>query len=192
MSTATQRGFLALVSSVALAAVLGDTLTALNTSPAVNIRRIASLNQAVWAGDFNGDGIIDLVGSEADVPGVYPDTAVRIALGNGDGTFRSAVNTPFAGRVLGVGDLNHDAKLDVVVAWGYLVYALAGNGDGTLNAQHAIDGSGFDALGFAIVADFDGDANLDVAVESFEETHAPELRVSVGVGTSGSSPPYGS
>lgn len=185
MSNTTRRAFLALASSALLTAGLGETVTALNTSPAVNIRRIGSLYQAVWPGDFNGDGVIDLVGSNGPtIEWPYgPGTgAVRIALGNGDGTFKAAINSPFAGRVLGVGDLNKDARLDVVVAADYRVHVLAGNGDGTLSAQHPIEGSFFDAIGFALVADFDGDRNLDVALDYAEETYSPELRLFAGRG----------
>jgi hypothetical protein len=77
------------------AALLFVTLNSLalvaQTSPAptVNIRRIDALNQAVSPGDFNGDGITDLVASAPrDAEGA--PTRIVVALGRGDGSFAPA------------------------------------------------------------------------------------------------------
>ena len=62
-----------------------------------------------FVGDFNGDGILDLVG----LAGIF--------LGNGDGTFQNAIGfsavSPHPDTqypILGIGDFNGDGKLDVV------------------------------------------------------------------------------
>jgi hypothetical protein len=71
---------------------------------------------SLFVGDFNGDGILDVVGLSST-------GNVDIFLGNGDGTFQSALEfaagTP-GGQpqlpILGIGDFNGDGKLDVVTS----------------------------------------------------------------------------
>jgi uncharacterized protein (TIGR03437 family) len=78
----------------------------------------------ILAGDFNGDGKLDLV-STGD-KGQYID----VLLGNGDGTFGTAVqtfNSVTSYSFSAVGDFNKDGKLDLVAGEA----VLAGNGDGT-------------------------------------------------------------
>jgi hypothetical protein len=64
---------------------------------------------AVTSGDFNGDGIIDLV--IADSSG----NTSGILLGNGDGTFRQGFAIP-AGAPLAVADFNGDGRADILTA----------------------------------------------------------------------------
>ncbi|HVK10134.1 MAG TPA: hypothetical protein VM597_15305, partial [Gemmataceae bacterium] len=64
-------------------------------SPAVNY--VAGIYpQEVVTADFNGDGILDLAAAYAGSDIVIPDPgsgAVGVRLGNGDGTFGSAINS---------------------------------------------------------------------------------------------------
>jgi len=118
----------------------------------------------VNSGDFNGDGIPDLVAASYSV--------ISVLLGNGDGTFQSPVNTPppFAVESIGLGDFNHDGKLDLVEAGtfgsGGNLGILLGNGNGTFRdgASYAV-GQSPESIA---VADFSGDHKLDLAVANSE------------------------
>src|SRR5205809_3912881 len=90
----------------------------------------AAVRESLAAGDFNGDGKLDLVVANAGT------NDVSVLLGNGDGTFRPALTFPAGNRLefIVVGDFNGDGKLDVAAA-SYntnTVEVLLGNGDGTL------------------------------------------------------------
>src|SRR5438093_142198 len=81
------------------------------TSPTVTVRRNTNLTQSVWPGDFNGDGIKDIiVGSGTDAIQIYP--------GRADGTYPEIVALSgglfIHGAVLG--DFNGDGKQDLAVA----------------------------------------------------------------------------
>jgi hypothetical protein len=84
---------------------------------------------SVAVGDFNGDGVPDLVVANR----AYNN--VSVLLGNGDGTFRAAASYAVgSGPVsVAVGDFNGDGKLDLAVAneGSGDVSVLLGNGDGT-------------------------------------------------------------
>jgi hypothetical protein len=112
----------------------------------------------VAVADFNGDGNSDLVAN-----GTLGD--IQILLGNGNGTFGSAVsyNADEASiwlTSLAVGDFNTDGKADVAV--GALI--LLGNGDGTLAEVLRSQASGTNVFAYPAVADFDGDRRPDLAL----------------------------
>jgi hypothetical protein len=119
-------------------------------------------------GDFNHDGIADVVALDNNRDGVVA------MLGNGDGTFKapqfSAGGSPQGAIRLVTGDLNHDGRDDVVVGdyGGFDVSVLLSNGDGTFQAPRnvgLVDG----ALAIAI-GDLDGDGIPDlVATEYYED-----------------------
>lgn len=89
---------------------------------------------AVAVGDFNGDGIPDLVVANRGT------NNMSVLLGNGDGTFQAPINTAVGTQpsALAVGDFNVDGKLDVAVAntSDGTVSILLGNGDGTFTTAH--------------------------------------------------------
>jgi hypothetical protein len=112
---------------------------------------------AIAQGDFNGDGVMDFVVSNAG------SNTISVFLSNPNGTYAAktdyAVSTP---GPIAVGDFNLDGKLDLVVATGTNLEVLLGNGDGTFQAPAP---QGIAASGLA-AGDFDQDGKLDLFIAS--------------------------
>jgi len=121
---------------------------------------------SVAVGDFDGDGVADLV----VVNSLYEN--VSVFLGNGDGSFQAPRNfaaglTPSS---VAVGDLNGDGILDLAVANYSIprgtVSVLLGNGDGTFQARHTFIAGRYSnsvALG-----DFNQDGVPDLVVANID------------------------
>jgi len=117
--------------------------------------------------DFNNDGILDLaIANEGEVTAQSDTSSVSILLGNGDGTFKPALEyaAGIAPQRLAVGDYNGDGVLDLVVtnSDSSSISLYLGNGDGTFqpNVMYAATGQPY---GIAS-ADFNHDGQLDVAI----------------------------
>jgi hypothetical protein len=125
---------------------------------------VTTFEQFVTVGDFNGDGIPDLVALSLN----NPCKCISVLLGNGDGTFQNAVITQptFDVETIGLGDFNRDGKLDLATAGNFSVNILLGNGDGTF--QYGASYPGEESPSAIAVADFSDNHKLDLAVANSE------------------------
>jgi hypothetical protein len=132
---------------------------------------------SIAAGDFNGDGKLDLaVGN----PGLM---VVPVLLGNGDGTFQAPVNYGsgtgnFVSSFLIARDFNGDGNLDLATCGGGKVSILLGNGNGTFQSHVDYTVGGPDA-GWLTADDFNGDGKLDLAVANGFSGGPPVPTVSI-------------
>ncbi|NJD06217.1 MAG: VCBS repeat-containing protein [Methylococcaceae bacterium] len=121
------------------------------------------------AGDFNGDGRLDVATTDAGDPEGTPAVpgTISVLLGKGDGSFQDKVDYPVgdihAPRAIVAADFNRDGKLDLAGAnyWPDTVSLLLGKGDGTFSAPTDF-GVGRRPYDLA-VADLNGDGNPDLA-----------------------------
>ncbi|MGC2329378.1 MAG: VCBS repeat-containing protein [Candidatus Sulfotelmatobacter sp.] len=122
---------------------------------------------SVAAGDFNGDGIPDVVVGEAQDNG---STGVVVYLSKGDGTFYPGVSYGNSSqmRFVAVADFNGDGKLDIAAtdAQAGLVQIFLGNGDGTFNlaAAYPTDSGENPNPQNVVTGDFNHDGNIDLAI----------------------------
>jgi FG-GAP-like repeat/Abnormal spindle-like microcephaly-assoc'd, ASPM-SPD-2-Hydin len=159
-------------------AVITNSSTTLTTSVSILLTKsdgsvgasvdypVSSLGESLIVGDFNGDGKLDLA--------VTSGLTVSVLLGNGDGTFKTPLNSAALNtnpQGMAAKDLNGDGKLDLVIAdsTAEVVSVLLGNGDGTFKAR--VDYPLGDTATAVDIADFNRDGKPDIAVVSgFSQT----------------------
>jgi FG-GAP-like repeat len=137
---------------------------------------------SVAVADVNGDGKPDLiVANSCSESTCTADGSVAVLLGNGDGTFKTAVSYDSGGRTaisVAVADVNGDGKPDLLVLNEFCssstcssinevtvgaMGVLLNNGDGTFQTAVAYDSGGVIASSIA-VGDVNGDGKPDVVV----------------------------
>ena len=125
----------------------------------------------IAVGDFNRDGKLDMVITHLGRLG-FLEGGVKIALGNGDGTFQAAqiVKANAGPDALAMADFNSDGKLDLAVSlevrsFDWDVEILPGNGDGTFGAAQPA-GLSDDLISGVTVADVDLDGKPDLALSA--------------------------
>lgn len=142
--------------------------------------------QDLAAGDFNGDGKLDLAVSIND-----PAISLSLLTGNGDGSFNSPLNVENTSKLdspaVVATDLDNDGRLDVVLAHsiscftapcfaGKTITVLLGFGDGTFQRPWDIEvGTGMSRIA---VGDFNRDGLRDLGIAGDRS----QLFILLGVG----------
>ncbi len=151
--------------------------------PAQSYKSGGGQADSVFLTDLNGDGKLDIVvanwcktGEDCQEPPFGTATGnVGVLLGNGDGTFQSAVNYDSGGTIavsVIAADVNRDGKADLIVGHRCVnndtcgdgaIGILSGNGDGTFQPAVAFNWGG-ERPNSMLVTDVNNDGKLDLLV----------------------------
>jgi hypothetical protein len=131
------------------------------------------------AGDFDGDGKLDLIGTILTSP-TNGQFELSLFHGNGDGTFTpSSTSYPLTGYLAQTlaADLNADGKLDLILLQfqspstgpdTFTLIAMLGNGNGTFQPQ--VDYSIGTSINNIVLGDFRANGKLDLALSNNSNT----------------------
>ena len=114
------------------------------------------------AGDFNGDGTLDLA--------IGTKLGISVLLGQGKGAFPRHIDyaTPNTAASGVTSDFNDDGIPDIAVTNGNQVSVFLGKGDGTFQPEtdFAISQPGVNSAIFVVPADFNADGEMDLAIST--------------------------
>jgi FG-GAP-like repeat/Abnormal spindle-like microcephaly-assoc'd, ASPM-SPD-2-Hydin/FG-GAP repeat len=128
-------------------------------------------SNSLYVADFNGDGKLDLAA-------LTPYNGVFIFLGNGDGTFQTAVGystvdpnhtNDYTAYGMAVGDLNGDGKMDIAVTETSGMAVLLNNGNGTFGTATYYDSgiAPFESQKGIAIGDVNNDKRNDIVITDY-------------------------
>ncbi len=159
-----------LVDNASIRDLAGNPLTQQNAQAALEPQQTFATGThptSLAVGDFNGDGIPDLVVGNTELPTAGSGIlgTVSVLLGNGNGTFQTqqTLATGSSPRSVVVGDVNGDGIPDIIVGdfASNTVSVLLGNGNGTFQAQRTFATVGVSPRSLAL-GDVNGDGKPDI------------------------------
>jgi FG-GAP-like repeat len=152
------------------------------TDPAEDL----STSALIASADVNNDGKIDIVENLFDNP--FSPGGIITFLGNGDGTFQTALlsNSDCQDGAVMIGDFNNDGNPDVAALdlVNGNVCIMLGEGNGSFRPGTPVYLGNYVSLPTSpVVADFNGDGNLDIAVAQGQASSYVSVLLGNGDGT---------
>jgi FG-GAP-like repeat/Abnormal spindle-like microcephaly-assoc'd, ASPM-SPD-2-Hydin len=122
----------------------------------------------ILTADLNGDGKLDLVTLQSQQNASNVTYEFTVMLGNGDGTFQTAVAYPIPVSVSGttisgilLEDFGSNGKLDLACPSNTSTAIVPGNGDGTFDLSNIVTVPGTSAV--VVAGDYNNDGKIDLA-----------------------------
>jgi hypothetical protein len=147
-------------------------------APAIPEVAVGSGQYSVAVGDFNGDGIQDIVATNSSFQNI-----VSIRLGDGQGGFSGTTNVAVGSnpKSVAVGDFNGDGNQDIAVAIDGFISIRLGDGQGGFSGTTNVAAVGTNLESVA-VGDFNGDGHQDIAVANSNNSSSVSIRLGDGQG----------